>query len=39
VTVNIIITMYVVSAFKEDENREQKPVPAVGVWARKDRTD
>ena len=42
-SVNVIIALYVVMAFREDKDEEKRqPVPAVGVWAMqrtKERTD
>lgn len=42
-SVNVIIALYVVTAFREDKDEEKRePVPAVGVWAMqqtKERTD
>ncbi|TFJ81775.1 hypothetical protein NSK_007023 [Nannochloropsis salina CCMP1776] len=41
-SVNVIIVLYVVSAFREDREEVCQPAPAVGVWATrhaKERTD
>lgn len=41
-SVNAIIVLYVVSAFREDREEVCQPAPAVGVWATrhaKERTD